>query len=403
MLGLLVVAVALLAFVPLAGAAQGGAATSVIDGQEAAAGTFGYMALVVFSNGEEADLCSGTVVSGNVVLTAAHCVLNDTFSVVRNPANVTVVTGNVDWASPDRTVSAVSRVAVDPSFTYTVPGYAPVRGDVAVLELSAPVAAPPVKLATSQSWNSGTEAVMAGWGKVTASGGAVETLRVGEATVQSPEYCRSKSSHFESAWSLCALDYPDARYSVCNGDSGGPLLTLGPAGEPLEIGVASYVLSEECSPTLPQYFTRADAIAPWVAQKVAEWAPQAPVAPPTPTPTLAPTPAPAPSPPAPSAPTLPTMSRAQATTYATRALQLGLGSRFRGHTKYRASCSAVSTTKQRCFVAWTRGTQSYWGTVTVYFTFEGGKLVWGDRYRVQTLTNCNHPWGFHCSKRIFRS
>jgi hypothetical protein len=399
MLGLLVIAVALLAFPPLAGAARGGATTSVINGQEAAAGTYGYMAFVVFFNGEEGDLCSGTVVSSNVILTAAHCVLNDTFSVVRNPANLTVVTGNVDWASPDRTVSAVSRVAVDPSFAYTVPGYGPVRGDVAVLQLSAPVAAPPVKLATSRSWNSGTEAVMAGWGKVTASGEAVETLRVGEATVQAPEYCRSKSSHFESAWSLCVLDYPDARYSVCNGDSGGPLLMLGPAGEPLEIGVASYVVNEECSPALPQYFTRADAIAPWVAQKVGEWTPQAPVAPPAP----APTPAPAPSTPAPAAPILPAMSRAQAKTYAARALQLGLGGRFRGHSRYRASCTVVSSSKQRCSVAWTRGTKNYWGTVTVYFTFEGGKLVWGDRYRVQTLTNCNHPWGFHCSKRIFTS
>lgn len=399
MLGLLVIAVAMLAFPPLAGAAQGGATTSVINGQEAAAGTYGYMAFVVFFNGEEGDLCSGTVVSSNVILTAAHCVLNDTFSVVRNPANLTVVTGSVDWASPDRTVSAVSRVAVDPSFAYSVPGYGPVRGDVAVLQLSAPVAAPPVKLATSQSWNSGTEAVMAGWGKVTASGEAVETLRVGEAVVQAPEYCRSKSSHFESAWSLCALDSPDARYSVCNGDSGGPLLMVGPAEEPLEIGVASYVVSEECSPTLPQYFTRADAIAPWVAQKVGEWAPQVPAAPPTPTPV----PTPAPSTPAPAAPILPTMSRAQAMTYATRALQLGLGGRFRGHGRYRASCAAVSNTKQRCSVAWTRGTKNYWGTVTVYFTFEGGKVVWGDRYRVQTLTNCNHPWGYHCSKQIFRS
>lgn len=401
MLGLLVIAAVLSAFVAPAGAAQGGATTSVINGQEAAAGTFGYMAFVVVSIGEEADLCSGTVVSSNVVLTAAHCVLNDTFSVVRNPANVTVVTGNVDWASPDRTVSAVSRVAVDPSFAFTVPGYAPVRGDVAALELSAPVPAPPVKLATSQTWTGSTEVVMAGWGKVTASGEAVETLRVGEAAVQAPEYCRSKSSHFESAWSLCVLDTADARYSVCNGDSGGPLVMLGPAGEPLEIGVASYVVNEECSPTLPQYFTRADAIAPWVAQKVGEWTPQAPVAPPAPAPT--PTPAPAPSTPAASAPALPAMSRSQAKAYATRALQLGLGGRFRGHSRYRATCTAVSSSKRRCSVGWTRGTKYYWGTVTVYYTFEGGKLVWGDRYRVQMLTNCNHPWGYHCSRQIFRS
>jgi secreted trypsin-like serine protease len=399
LVGVAAAVVALLGLASAAGAAQTGGSTSVINGQEAPAGSYPYMAFVVAFEGEGASVCSGTVVSSNVILTAAHCVLDETFSSIKEPAGFRVVTGNVDWASSPRTVSTVSRVAVDPSFAYvTFPGYAPVRGDVALLGLSAPITQPPIRIATSQAWNTGTATTLVGWGEATSGGGAVETLRFGEAGVQSPEYCKSKSSHFEAAWSLCVLDYPSSRYSICHGDSGGPLLVF-PAGEPLQIGVASYGVSETCSPTQPQYYTRADAIAPWVALKVSEWAPPPaqPTAPPvTPTPsqsTASPSPTPAP------APTLPVMRRGQAVSFATRALRAGLGRRFSGRVGYKVTCTAASSPKQKCSVSWTRSGRYYWGTVTVFYAFEGGKLVWGDHYNVQTVTGCNP----RCSRKTFRA
>lgn len=391
--------VALLGLASHAGAAQSGGSTSVIDGQEAPAGSYPYMAFVISFEGESASVCSGTVVSSNVILTAAHCVLDETFSAIHEPAGFRVVTGNVDWASSPRTVSTVTGVAVDPNFAYVaVPSYFPVRGDAALLQLSAPIPQPPIRLATSQVWNTGTAAVLAGWGEATPGGGAVETLRIGEAEVQSPEYCKSKSSRFEAAWSVCVLDSAGSRYSICHGDSGGPLLVF-PGGEPLQIGVASYGVSETCSPSRPQYYSRADSIASWVAQKVAEWAPP-PVQSTTPPVTPAPSPstvapAPAPTPP----PTLPILRRGQAATFATRALRAGLGWRFSGRTGYKVVCTGASAPKQKCSVSWTRSGKYYWGTVTVFYAFEGGKVVWGDHYTVRTTTGCNP----RCSRQTFRA
>jgi len=390
------VAVGVISLVSVAAAAQDGSTTSVINGQEAAAGTFPYLAFVVVSNAEETDVCSGSVVSSDVVLTAAHCAMNSTFAVVRDPANFTVVTGNVDWASPARTVSTVSRVAIDPNLAWTIPGYLPIRGDAAVLELSAPIAAPPVQLATTRTWDTGTATTEVGWGLTTPTGEVPETLHVGEAVIQSPEYCKGRSPHFESAWVLCVQDYPAARYSTCHGDSGGPLLSTGPVGEAVQIGITSYG-GEECSPSTPQYFTRADAVGPWVAQKVAEWAPPPPVTPTTPT-TTAPalstsTPKPAP---APAAPALPVMTRALATGYATRALQRGMGGHFRGHSAYRVSCSNNATSAQRCYVSWTRGTY-YYGTVNLFYEYENGKLVWNDHYRIHKLERCDP----RCLRRLY--
>lgn len=396
LLGWLVLAIAFLPPAATAAAAQGDATTSVINGQEATTGTFPYMAFVVFSNSEIIEVCSGTVVSANVVLTAAHCVMNETFNALRSPTNYQVVTGNVDWASPARTVSTVSRLAVDPDLAWTIPGYLPIRGDAAVLALTSPITAPPIKLATTREWGTGTGAVMAGWGEAEPFGPVVENLRVGEAGIQSPEYCKGKSPHFESASVLCVQDYPNARYSVCHGDSGGPLLTTGPAGEALEIGIASYGASEECSPSSPQFYTRADAIASWVSQKVTEWAPPPPAQPPIAT-TTPPTNTTTPAPAKPTmTPTLPVMTRSLATGYAIRALRLGMGGHFRGHSKYRVSCSNGSTSTQRCSVSWTRGTH-YWGTVTVYYLYEGGKLVWSDHYRIQKILSCNP----RCSRRTY--
>lgn len=400
LIGVAATMVALLSLASSAPAAQTGAGTSVINGQEAPAGSYPYMAFVIVFEGEGASVCSGTVVSSNVVLTAAHCVLDETFSSIKAPADFRVVTGNVNWASSPRTVSGVSRVAVDPNFAYVaVPTYFPVRGDAALLQLSAPISQPPIRIATSQVWNTGTATVLAGWGEATPGGGAVETLRIGEAAVQSPEYCKSKSSRFEAAWSVCVLDSPSARYSICHGDSGGPLLVF-PGGEPLQIGVASYGVSETCSPSQPQYYSRADSIAPWVAQKVAEWAPPpvqptAPPATPTSAPsTAAPAPAPAPTP----SPTLPIMRRGQAATYATRALRAGLGWRFARRVGYKVTCTGAAAPKQKCSVSWTRSGSYYRGTVTVFFAFEGGRLVWGDHYTVRTATGCDP----RCSRQTFR-
>lgn len=91
------------------------------------------------------------------------------------------------------------------------------------------------------------------------------------------------------------------------------------------------------------------------------------------------------------------MTRAQATTYATRALRVGMGGHFKGHSKYSVTCSYNSTSSRLCFVEWTRGS-FYSGTVKVYYLIENGELVWGDHYRIRKLQSCNS----RCFWRTYR-
>ncbi len=360
--------------------------TSVINGLEATPGSFPYMAAVEFWNGSEGDLCSGTVVSNNVVLTAAHCVLNETFTVLHNPSNFTVITGNVDWASSERTVSSVTRVAVDPNFAYLTPSYTPARADVAVLGLSTPISAPAVRLATSQVWSAGTGAVMAGWGRTVANGTAVETLHVGEAAVQSAGYCASEFSHFDSSSMLCVLDYPKYRYAICHGDSGGPLLMIAPGttNEPLEIGIASFG-GAECPTDSPQYYTRADSVAAWVNKKISEWAPPPPPPPPPP----------APTPPAETK--LPTMTSTEAKALVRQELTEDLGARFRRRRGYQVSCKRIAAAKQECEVSWSHGPNDYYGWITVYYLLEHGEVLWNDRYAIHWVNDHCYFYSHHRS------
>jgi secreted trypsin-like serine protease len=62
------------------------AKASIVGGQPAAPGEFPWMAFVVdFPGGETATVCSGTVLAPRVVLTAAHCVLDERSGALTKP------------------------------------------------------------------------------------------------------------------------------------------------------------------------------------------------------------------------------------------------------------------------------------------------------------------------------
>src|SRR5882757_1700319 len=188
--GISVAAIAIASFAAIvvpAGAA-GQPSASVINGDEAAVGTFPYLAFVSYKDSIDNRVCTGSVVASNVVLTAAHCVLRDGYEAAVDPAYFRVVTGNVHYSAEPRTISTVTNFAVAPNFRAELPLPAPVAGDVAVLVLARPISSPPVRLATSQVWSAGTSVFFSGWGE-TGIPNAGDVLRVGRATVQSDGYC----------------------------------------------------------------------------------------------------------------------------------------------------------------------------------------------------------------------
>jgi len=242
-------------------AAHARARVAVIGGQAAQPGTFPWMAYILDLRGEEVGQCSGTVIAPNLVLTAAHCAENMQSGVVNEASGYRVITGNVDWAVPaaERQESDVTRVIVCSCFDRQT-----LVGDVALLQLSTPTTAPAVTLASSPP--GGTPALIAGWGKTFPTQDLLmEELQWAHTVTQSAKSCEHETSLFSPASEVCAMDPPERRTGVCEGDSGGPLLTADPsaAGGMVEVGVASHT-SIHCLTSSPSVFTRVDAVGAWI-------------------------------------------------------------------------------------------------------------------------------------------
>jgi secreted trypsin-like serine protease len=253
----------------LASAGTASAAVPSIVGGSSAISGWGFTAYV--TNTELGFSCSGTVVAPRLVLTAGHCAADETTGVPYAPSGYTLWIGNPDWESGARTT--VSRVIVDPAFSpiTTEAGHLD-DGDAALLELSSPTSAPAIPLANDPADESmyvgGTEALIAGWGLT--SPGASDTplvLQSGETVVQTSSYCSSEAPEpggfFDNEDQMCVNDAPSFSDAICQGDSGGPLIAEDQNDEAVEIGLTSFGPSD-CNTTLPQYFTRVDAIDSWV-------------------------------------------------------------------------------------------------------------------------------------------
>jgi secreted trypsin-like serine protease len=221
---------------------------------------FSFLAYIVDRRSREVGQCTGTVVAPTLILTAGHCVENVQTHIPNASSGFLVV---IERANHKPSLSEVSRVVVYPGFTGT--GGSP---DAALLVLSKPTRAPPVRLATATQISSlrrlGAVTVVVGW--ATDLGERIYPTEKVEASivVQEPEWCEESASFFSPQNDLCAIDPPSYKTGVCYGESGGPLVLLeGSSQATTEIGIVQRGM-DNCSTHYPSIFTRTDVISSWV-------------------------------------------------------------------------------------------------------------------------------------------
>lgn len=273
-LALIALFVVLLSGLPAGASGSTGLVTPrVIGGSTAAQGAWPSQAYVQTEVDSQSSGCGGTLIDPDWVLTAAHCVTDDSGTPVA-PEAVFVVLGNQD----------LDELVVDDFYDVAGievhPGWNPatVRWDVALLRLETPSSQPVMPLIQPSQETmtlGGKPARVAGWGCTSSDPGGCEIAasypaQLQEATVSfvSNSVCgsaRSWSSTFNPKMMICAGSYGTGTPAVCSGDSGGPLVAFA-GGEKVLAGLTSFGSAEPlCTArTRPGVFARVSAARSWI-------------------------------------------------------------------------------------------------------------------------------------------
>lgn len=220
----------------------------VVGGTRAAQGEFPWM--VRLSMG-----CGGSLLTQQIVLTAAHCVGSS-----GNNTGITATAGVVDLRSG-------SAIKVRSTKVLRAPGYNGRGKDWALIKLAQPINLPTLGIATTTAHNNGTFTV-AGWGADREGGRQQRYLLKAQVPYVSDASCRqSYGSSFIPDEEICA-GYPQGGTDTCQGDSGGPMFRRDDNGSWIQVGIVSWGYG--CArPNYPGVYTEVSTFASAIKQAAA--------------------------------------------------------------------------------------------------------------------------------------
>lgn len=167
----------------------------IINGVECKTSNSAIVEILV-QMGSDKGLCTGTIISANEVLSAAHC-FNEPFD------SVTINAGGNKYNATDVILHPAYETHPSP-----VSGYMYDRNDLAIVRIAGTFSIKPIPIITSASPNQGETLIVAGYGKD--ENGNTNKLKAAYMNVHST---------YKSGF---VLAYDDTHTNVCFGDSGGP-------------------------------------------------------------------------------------------------------------------------------------------------------------------------------------
>jgi secreted trypsin-like serine protease len=346
---------------------------SVIGGHNANIAEFPYLAFIEGVQATAGYACTGTVVAPRVVLTAGHCVEDIESSSIVEPSLIAVATGVSNLQKiPHEQISTVERVLAYPGFDPTE-----LHGDAGLLILSAPVAAPPIALATSADaplYEPGDVLTVAGWGiDDRKTGHAPNQLQSATVPIEEASHCKNGTKRFypffEPNRQVCTLDSPHFHITTCHGDSGGPAIASRADGSPVELGVTS-LGDGSCNPSSPAVFTRVDQISTWVQS----WINATELGAPTPKVKV------------PKA-HIPNLTRERSEELTALAAGEAFGGTFAHGQEKTIRCERLAKARAKCGITWFQGPNDYFGKVTVFYAIRKNVVLAGVHYTINWVND----------------
>lgn len=188
---------------------------AIIGGEEATPGEFPFQVALVTA-ARRFQFCGGTFIDGDWVMTAAHCVDGGT-----DPESIKVLAGAHNKLT-DGEIIDVERIHIHPEYA----SQASISSDIALLKLSGEHMYPRIELLTPERIDlskPGTIATTIGWGLTSDGGQSSDVLKKLDAEIISNAECETHLGDKVLDSTICAGKL-GSNESICNGDSGGPLM-----------------------------------------------------------------------------------------------------------------------------------------------------------------------------------
>ena len=190
------------------------------------------------------DMCSGTLIDQQVVLTAAHCVYGY--------KNFEIEVGG-------DLLESGKRIGVNGTWYHPRFDERRLRNDIALLHLSQPAGVTQLGvLDPSVRLNANTQLTIAGWGR-DQNDEITDELHVLRVTQKTSDAQKEYGRAFQPKLMIAAgfyFDDEDIYGGGCKGDSGGPLYFERADGAHVVVGVTSYGSAEGCTEYKPTVFSR---------------------------------------------------------------------------------------------------------------------------------------------------
>ncbi|XP_050931475.1 tryptase [Lates calcarifer] len=230
--------------------------TRIVGGQNAPPGSWPWQVILIKDNG---DLCGGSLINDQWVLTSSSC--------IKGSPNITVILGRHSQSGPsnDEVSLGVSQIILHPSFGF-------IFNDIALLELSASVNFTdyirPVCLASADStFHTGTNSWVTGWGVTLPNGSTFpDILQEVKVPIVGNNECQCYHKKYFITENMICAGLKAGGKDSCQGDSGGPLVTKLDDSW-VQSGVVSF--GEGCAvPNIPGVYTRVSKYEEWIRKNI---------------------------------------------------------------------------------------------------------------------------------------